>query len=43
VAWLFAGEHFSGVKIVGALLTLCGVAWAQLANGPARESPAPVD
>jgi drug/metabolite transporter (DMT)-like permease len=42
-AWAFTGERFSGVKLGGAALTLAGVAWAQFAAGPARDSPAQVD
>jgi len=39
VAWLTLGEQFSAVKIVGAAVTLGGVAWAQYGGGhaPRRE------
>jgi drug/metabolite transporter (DMT)-like permease len=47
VAWWATGEHFTGVKIGGAALTLAGVALAQFAtrapDDPVRESPAQVD
>ncbi len=45
VAWLFAGEQFTGVKLTGAALTLAGVAVAQFSakTVTVRESPAPVD
>ena len=43
LAWAFTGERFGWVKIGGAALTLAGVAWAQFAGGPAKESPAQVD
>ncbi|MBL8329710.1 MAG: DMT family transporter [Rubrivivax sp.] len=42
-AWVFTGERFGWVKLLGAAITLGGVAWAQFAGGPARESPAQVD
>jgi drug/metabolite transporter (DMT)-like permease len=43
-AWMFTGERFSAVKLVGAAVTLAGVAWAQFASGPQKEStPAQVD
>ncbi|MFN0185442.1 MAG: DMT family transporter [Aquabacterium sp.] len=41
--WLYTGERFSTIKLVGAAVTLAGVAWAQFASGPARDSPAQVD
>ena len=41
--WLFTGETFGTVKLLGAALTLAGVAWAQFSTGPARQSPAQVD
>ena len=34
VAWLTLGEVFTWLKIVGATLTLAGVAWAQFGGGP---------
>ena len=47
VAWWVTGERFSSVKILGALVTLAGVALAQFATrdprDPARETPAQVD
>jgi drug/metabolite transporter (DMT)-like permease len=41
--WLFTGERFSAVKLLGAALTLAGVAWAQFSAGAPRDNPAPVD
>lgn len=35
-AWLFTGERFGTVKLIGAAVTLAGVAWAQFSSGPAR-------
>lgn len=43
VAWLFAGEHYTGIKLAGAGLTLLGVALAQFTSRGARAAPAPVD
>ena len=43
VAWLFAGEQYTGIKLAGAALTLLGVALAQFTSRGARGSPAPVD
>lgn len=43
VAWLFAGEQYTGIKLAGAALTLVGVALAQFTGRGAREAPAPVD
>ncbi len=43
VAWLFAGEQYTGIKLAGAALTLVGVALAQFTSRRAREAPAPVD
>jgi drug/metabolite transporter (DMT)-like permease len=47
VAWWITGERFSAVKLVGALVTLAGVARAQFATrdprDPVREAPAQVD
>ena len=43
VAWLFAGEQYTGIKLAGAGLTLLGVALAQFTSSGAREAPAPVD
>jgi hypothetical protein len=42
--WLFTGERFGTVKLIGTAVTLAGVAWAQSsAAGPPREAPAQVD
>ncbi|MBI5717686.1 MAG: DMT family transporter [Burkholderiales bacterium] len=42
--WLFTGETFGTVKLIGAALTLAGVAWAQFSTaGAPREAPAQVD
>ena len=41
--WLMTGERFGAAKLLGAALTLAGVAWAQFSSGPAREAPAQVD
>ena len=47
VAWFSTGEHYGGVKIGGAVITLLGVALAQFAGrnprDAVREAPAPVD
>lgn len=46
VAWLATGEQYTAVKLLGAALTLGGVALAQFASparDPVREAPAPVD
>lgn len=43
VAWLFAGESYTGIKLAGAALTLVGVALAQWSSPATREAPAPVD
>jgi drug/metabolite transporter (DMT)-like permease len=46
VAWLFAGEQYTGIKLAGAGLTLVGVALAQFTGQRqvlARAAPAPVD
>jgi drug/metabolite transporter (DMT)-like permease len=46
VAWLFAGEQYTGIKLAGAALTLVGVALAQFTGrrqALARAAPAPVD
>jgi drug/metabolite transporter (DMT)-like permease len=42
-SWWLTGERFGAVKLLGAAVTLAGVAWAQYSSGPARESPAQVD
>jgi drug/metabolite transporter (DMT)-like permease len=48
VAWAVTGERYTGIKLVGAALTLAGVAVAQYASSRpgdtvVREAPAPVD
>jgi drug/metabolite transporter (DMT)-like permease len=47
VAWWATGERYTGVKIIGAGITLAGVALAQFATrdrrDPVREAPAQVD
>lgn len=46
VAWLFAGEQYTAIKLAGAALTLVGVALAQFTSRSqalARAAPAPVD
>jgi len=45
VAWAYAGEHYTTIKLAGAALTLVGVAIAQYAAKAsiAREAPAVVD
>ncbi len=46
VAWGLTGERYSAAKIVGAAITLGGVALAQFTSAPrdpVREAPAPVD
>lgn len=47
VAWWATGERFSAVKVLGAAVTLAGVALAQFAtrepDDPVREAPARVD
>ena len=40
VAWFAMGEAFGPLKIVGALVALAGVAWAQWRGGPAVPRPA---
>jgi drug/metabolite transporter (DMT)-like permease len=37
VAWLTLGEVFTWLKIVGAAVTMGGVAWAQFGGGPPRK------
>jgi drug/metabolite transporter (DMT)-like permease len=42
VAWLTLGEHFTWLKILGAVVTMAGVAWAQFGAGtPRREAAQP--
>jgi drug/metabolite transporter (DMT)-like permease len=46
VAWAVTGERYTAVKLVGAAITLGGVALAQFTSAPrdlVREAPAPVD
>ena len=46
VAWALTGERYTGTKLLGAAITLGGVALAQLTSAPrdpVREVPAPVD
>lgn len=43
VAWLFAGEQYSAIKLTGAGITLAGVALAQFGSSRLREAPARVD
>ena len=46
VAWLVTGERFTTIKVLGAGITLGGVALAQFLSpprDPVREAPAPVD
>jgi drug/metabolite transporter (DMT)-like permease len=43
VAWLFADEQFTLVKLTGAGLALAGVALAQFSRFGARIAPAPID
>jgi drug/metabolite transporter (DMT)-like permease len=42
VAWLTLGEEFTLLKIIGAVVTMAGVAWAQFGAGtPRREAAQP--
>jgi drug/metabolite transporter (DMT)-like permease len=34
MAWLTLGETFTWLKLVGAAITMAGVAWAQFGGGP---------
>jgi drug/metabolite transporter (DMT)-like permease len=43
VAWVFTDERFGAVKILGAAITLAGVAVAQFAGGRPRDNPPPLD
>lgn len=43
VSWLVGGELFTGVKLLGAAVTLAGVAVAQFAGPPPPPYPAPAD
>ena len=43
VAWLFTDERFGAVKILGAAITLAGVAVAQFGGSKSKYKPAPRD
>lgn len=43
IAWFFADERYGLVKLLGAVITLGGVALAQFAAGRPKESPAQLD
>jgi len=43
VAWMFTDERFGAVKMLGAAITLAGVAVAQFAGGKPKDNPAPLD
>jgi len=46
VAWASTGERYTAIKLLGAAITLAGVALAQFTSAPrdpVREAPAPVD
>ena len=43
VAWVFVGERFGAIKLLGAAITLVGVALAQFAGGRPKENPAQID
>jgi drug/metabolite transporter (DMT)-like permease len=43
VAWLTLGEAFTWLKILGAAVTMAGVAWAQFAGGPPPKAVAQPD
>lgn len=43
VAWVFSDERFGWVKILGAAITLAGVAVAQFAGSRPKDNPAPLD
>lgn len=43
IAWMFTDERFGAVKILGAAITLAGVAVAQFAGGKPKDNPAPLD
>jgi len=43
VAWAFAGEQYTAIKLAGAGLTLAGVALAQFSRDGVRAAPAPID
>ncbi len=47
VAWIVTGERYTAIKLIGAAITLGGVALAQFASrsraDPVRDSVPPVD
>lgn len=43
IAWFASGERFGTLKILGAVVTLAGVAVAQFAGGAPREAEAPIE
>jgi drug/metabolite transporter (DMT)-like permease len=43
MAWLTLGETFTWLKILGAAITMAGVAWAQFAGGPPPKEAAQPD
>ena len=43
VAWLTLGESFTWLKILGAVITMAGVAYAQFGGGPPRKEAAQPD
>jgi drug/metabolite transporter (DMT)-like permease len=43
MAWLTLGETFTWLKIVGAAVTMAGVAWAQFGGGPPRKETGQAD
>ena len=43
VAWIFTDERFGAVKMLGAAITLAGVAVAQFVGGKPKDNPAPLD
>ena len=38
VAWLLTGERYTAIKLLGAAITLVGVAWAQFASASTRDA-----
>jgi drug/metabolite transporter (DMT)-like permease len=38
VAWLVTGERYTAIKLLGAAITLAGVAWAQFASASTRDA-----
>jgi drug/metabolite transporter (DMT)-like permease len=43
MAWLTLGESFTWLKILGAVVTMAGVAWAQFGSGPPPREAAQAD